>query len=110
MTPQQKAAQEAANFVADLNSVILFPLIGLLSAVALLVFIWGCAQYVINAENDQARSQGVKHITWGVIGLVVMISAWAILEIAAATFDLESELDCADDPSLSGCDAVFTLP
>jgi len=109
-SPQDQAAAEAASFVAKFNEIILFPLIALLSAVAFLVFLWGCAQYFINATNDQARQQGVKHITYGIIGLVVMLSAFAILSIAASTFGLDDELKCANDPSASGCNNVFVVP
>lgn len=109
-SPQQKAATEAASFVAKVNEVILFPLIALLTAVAFLVFVWGVAQYFINATNDQARQQGVKHMTFGIIGLVVMLSAYAILSIAAATFGLDTQLDCANDPNQGGCDSAFTIP
>ncbi len=103
MSPQQKAANEAVSFVAKLNEVIIFPFITLLSAVAFLIFLWGCAQYILNGGNEKSREQGVKHITWGIIGLVVMVTAWAILSLAAGTFGLSSELDCAKDPSGSGC-------
>jgi heme/copper-type cytochrome/quinol oxidase subunit 2 len=103
----QNAAIEAASFVDTFNQVILFPLIALLSAVAFLVFIVGCAQYFINATNDQARQQGVKHITFGIIGLVVMLSAFAILSIAANTFGLSDELECADNPSAGNCASLF---
>ena len=109
VTAQQKAAQEAASFVDTFNTVILFPLIALLSAVAFLVFIWGCAQYLINANNDQGRQQGVQHITWGLIGLFIMVAAWAILSLFAATFGLDKQLECADDPNLPGCDTAFVL-
>jgi hypothetical protein len=108
-SPQDKAAAEAAGFVAKFNEIILFPLIALLSAVAFLVFLWGCAQYFINATNDQARQQGVKHITFGIIGLVVMLSAYAILGIATNTFGLNDQLDCANNPD-SGCSSVFEVP
>lgn len=103
------AQTEAASFVATFNSVILYPTIALLAAVALLVFIWGGFEYFMNAANDQARQKGVKHITYGIIGLVVMLSAYAILSIAAATFGLDDEIDCATDPSGPGCATVFTL-
>lgn len=109
-SPQDQAAAEAASFVAKFNEIILFPLIALLSAVAFLVFLWGCAQYFINATNDQARQQGVKHITYGIIGLVVMLSAFAILSIAASTFGLDDELKCANDPSATGCGDAFVIP
>ncbi len=109
MTPQQQAAQEAANFVTRLNNAILFPLIALLSAVAFLYFLWGCAQYIMNAANDSAREEGKKHITFGLIGLVVMLSAYTILTFAVNTFGLGKTLDCADDPSRSGCGTVFKI-
>lgn len=110
MTPQQTAASEAASFVAKFNEVILFPTITLLSGVAFLVFLWGCAEYFIHANNDAARQQGVKHITWGIIGLVVMLSAFAILNIFAGTIGLNDELRCADDPTAVGCENAFVIP
>ena len=105
---QQRAAQEAASFVGILNDVVIFPLIALLSAVAFFVFLWGCAQYVFNATNDQARQQGVKHITYGIIGLIVMLSAFTILTIVATTFGLNDEMNCAADDA--GCSSAFTIP
>ena len=109
MSPQAKAASEAASFVDKLNEVIIFPFITLLAAVAFLLFIYGCAQYILNAANDKSREEGIKHITWGIIGLVVMITAWAILSLAAGTFGLNGQLDCVKDPSKSGCDQQFQV-
>ena len=110
MTPQQRATNEAVNFVGKINEIIIFPTIALLSAVAFLVFLWGCAQYFMNAANDTARQEGVKHITYGIIGLVVMLSAYAILSIATGTFGLSDQLRCANNPSAAGCDSAFTIP
>ena len=110
MSPQQKAALEASSFVDRLLDVIIFPLIGLLSGVAFLVFLWGCAQYIMNAGNDQARSQGRSHIMYGLIGLFVMVSAWALLWVATNTFGLSDQLRCADDPDAAGCADAFKLP
>ena len=110
MTPQQEAANQAARFVTTFNDVILYPTIALLSAVAFLIFLWGLSQYFFNADNEQARQQGIKHITWGIIGLVIMLSAFAILRITTATFGLDDELRCADDPSASGCEDAFLIP
>lgn len=104
---QSSAAAEAASFVETFNRVILFPTISLLSAIAFFVFLWGCFEYFMNATNDQARQKGVNHITYGIIGLVVMLSAYSILSIAAATLGLNDELDCASDSD--GCSSAFTL-
>jgi uncharacterized membrane protein YjfL (UPF0719 family) len=109
MSPQQKATAEAASFVDKFNDIILFPLIALLAAVAFFMFLVGCAEYIIHSSNDSERQTGVKHITWGIIGLVIMVSAWAILRIATGTFGLDDELKCANDPTASGCDKAFQI-
>jgi len=87
----------AYEFVQTFNDVILFPTIGLLSAVALLVFIFGAFQYVVNAADPAARAQGIKHITWSIVGLVVMLSAYTILLLFANTFGLGDELGDANE-------------
>jgi hypothetical protein len=110
MSAQQEAAAEAGKFVDKLNEVILFPTIALLTAVAFLVFLWGCFEYFINSNNEQARQQGVKHITFGIIGLVVMVSAFAILRLVLVGFALDDDLDCANDPSGRGCEKAFVIP
>ena len=108
-TPESSAAAEAARFVEKVNDIILFPLITLLTAVAFLVFLYGCARYIMGAGNEEARKKGVRHITFGIIGLIVMVSAWAILQIATATFGLDDELNCADDPNASECRGKFNI-
>ncbi len=103
------ANKEAGLFVDKLNDIILFPLIALLSGIAFLVFIYGCAVYIFNAENETARTEGKKHILYGIIGLVIMISAYGLLIIATNTFGLGKQLDCANDPTIAGCDSAFTI-
>jgi hypothetical protein len=109
MTPQQKAVDQASSFVDKINEVILFPLIALLLGVAFLVFLYGCAEYIIKSGNESARAEGIRHITWGIIGLIIMTSAWAILSLATGTFGLNDELDCANDPSSAGCTDAFSI-
>ena len=102
------AQQEAISFFEKFNKIILFPTITLLMAVAFFVFIWGCFEYFMNAENEQSRQQGARHITFGIIGLVVMVSAYAILQLAAGTFELNNELNCSTTGE--GCDSAFVIP
>jgi hypothetical protein len=109
MSPQQKAVGEAASFVDKVNEVVLFPFIALLMAVAFFVFLWGCAEYIFKSGNQAARADGIKHITFGIIGLVVMVTAWSLLSLATGTFGLGDELECANDPSGSGCTDAFKI-
>lgn len=93
MTPVQQAAKtETLAFVAKVNDFILTPLILFMVGVALLVFFYGLFEYLVKADSDDGRETGRKHIMWGLIGLFVMTSAFAILKIAVATFGLEQDL------------------
>ena len=89
---EQNAFDQTVAFVATFMEVFLAPLVLLMVAVALLVFIYGGFTYVINAENEQARDDGRRNMLYGVIGLFIMLSAYAIIWIFAATFGLEGEL------------------
>lgn len=85
----QSGVEAAHSFVGKINEVILFPLILLLTATALLVFLWGGFQYVYYAANDTKKQEGKTHMLWGVLGLLVMLSAYAILAIAANTIGVD---------------------
>lgn len=58
---------------------ILGPLVSLMVIVALIVFAWGIIEWIYGADNDEKVIQGKRHIVYGVIGLVIIFSVWAIL-------------------------------
>ncbi len=94
---------EAQDFVARVNDVILYPLITLLMGIALLIFLYGCYEYISHSAESSARETGQAHILWGIVGMVIMLVAYGILGIAAGTFGLSDELDCANNPSSPAC-------
>jgi hypothetical protein len=77
---------EAQRIVGRIESVILFPIMSFMLSLALLYFLWGAYEFVRNAESDEGRTNGKVHMMYGIIGMLVMISAMAILKIAAGTF------------------------
>jgi len=74
--------------VDQINKAILFPLIALLVALAFMVFLYAAFEFVKNADNDGARETGRLHLLYGTIGLLVMLSAYAILSVAAGSFGI----------------------
>ena len=70
-----------SQIIAAVNTNIVNPLIFLLLAVALVVFIWGIVTYFRNIDNAEERSTGLKHMIWGVVGLAIMISFKGIIVI-----------------------------
>lgn len=81
--------EAAQNLLIKIEEIILFPLITLMMAVAFLVFLYGAFEFVLHAGDESGRAKGKSHMLWGIIGLLVMVSAYAILTIATGTFGVE---------------------
>lgn len=87
----EAARATAQDFLRTFNDAILFPLISLMLAVAFLIFLYGAFEYVKSAESEFERERGRQHLMYGIIGMLVMLSAYAILAIAAGTFGIQVE-------------------
>jgi phosphatidylglycerophosphatase A len=55
------------------------PFVLLLFGVALLYFLWGVYQYMIDNSADK-RKDRQKHLISGVVGLTIMVCVWGILQ------------------------------
>lgn len=74
--------------IQGINNAIIDPLILLLFGAALAFFLWGVFQFIANADSEEGRGDGRRHILWGIIGMVIMLGVYAILRIALATFNV----------------------
>ncbi|MBI3074666.1 MAG: hypothetical protein HYY92_00415 [Parcubacteria group bacterium] len=77
------------DIIFKINDIILNPLIVLLFALALVFFLWGVFQYVVMQDSDAAHEQGRKHMFWGLIGMFIMFSVFAIMRLIAGTFGID---------------------
>ncbi len=78
---------EVASTVLYLINSVLVPLI---FAISFLVFIYGVfKQYILSKGDSAAIAQGHQIILWGIIGFVVMISLWGLVNVVANSFGLE---------------------
>lgn len=73
-------------FLENAVKLIIQPLIGLLFALALVYFLWGAAQFVLNSGESQGREKGKKAMVWGLVGLFIMTAVFGILSIITNTF------------------------
>jgi hypothetical protein len=72
-----------------INEQILNPLIVLMFALALVLFLWGATRFIWKNDSDEERRTGAQHMLWGVFGMFIMVSVWAILWIIVNTFGLD---------------------
>ena len=77
---------DITGLIDKLKTVIFNPIIRLLFAAGFVLFLWGAARYLLNADNDQERSTGARHMIWGIVGMAVMAFAQSILAVLENTF------------------------
>jgi hypothetical protein len=79
-------------FVGKISTEILNPLIALMFAVALLVFIWGVARYIWSPDDPGLRESGRKSMLWGIIGMVIMVSVFGIMRFIISSIGADPGL------------------
>jgi len=72
-------------FLIKVQDAILTPIITLLSLAAFLLFLWGIVEFIAGATNEEKRATGQQHMIWGIIGLVIIFGANAIVSLIKAT-------------------------
>ena len=74
------------NYVTCIIGNSIIPLIFTLAVVS---FIWGVVQYVINNDEEGKRAKGRDFMIWGIIALTVMVSIWGLVKIFTGLFNIE---------------------
>lgn len=80
----------AYRFVDAITTYIVNPIVGLLFAAAMVLFMWGGVQMIWGAQTEDARETGKRHLFWGIIGMFIMVSVYGLLNLLTSTFGLPS--------------------
>lgn len=82
------ATPELDAFIGTVNRVILNPLITLLFALAIVIFLWGMFEFILNQQSGEKKTDGKAHMLWGIVGITIMMSVWTILGIIMKTLNI----------------------
>lgn len=64
-------------------------LVPVLFAIAFITFFWGAFKYFIwGAENEMEKADGRKFAMWGIIGFVIILSIWGLVNLVTSTLAL----------------------
>jgi len=77
------------SFVSNVNKLIINPLIILLFGLAVVYFLYGIFEFISNGENEEKKTTGKNHMIWGIVGIVIMMGVFTILNIIMRTFNIE---------------------
>jgi heme/copper-type cytochrome/quinol oxidase subunit 2 len=76
--------------------------IAFLVALALVLFVWGVVKYIASQDDPTGRSAARSQIINGIVMLFVIISVWGLVNILAATFNLNNQATPPTVPSVPG--------
>lgn len=88
----------AGRFVA----VLIKPAILLVFTAGFFMFIWGLVEFLYKLGQGGEHKEGKDHMLWGVIGMLIMVSVYGILNLLDNTFNLNST-----NPNLTGIEKVL---
>jgi len=75
------ASSSAGVLLKKIVTAVVNPIITLFFIMALSVFTYGIFNFIRGADNEEQRRKGQEHMKWGIIGLFLMVSVFALIQI-----------------------------
>jgi len=92
---------EVNDFLDDVSSFINSTLIPLVFALALLMFIWGIFKYfILGGDDEDNREDGKKLMLWSIVGFVVMVSVFGIVNLIAGGLGFSDDENIQNIPNV----------
>lgn len=85
----QSAPITLYKLIANIEKMILNPLIILLFALALAYFLYGVFQFISKSQEEEGKVDGRRHIMWGLIGMFIMVAVFWIMNLIINTLGIK---------------------
>jgi len=63
-------------------------LVGLFLSAAIAAFFWGLVKFIWNAGDEKNLADGKQLMLWGMVGIFVIVSLWAIVGFIQVSFGI----------------------
>ena len=80
--------QAATTLIRKFEVYLINPAILVVFAAGFFLFVWGLVLFLMNIEEGGKREEGKKHMIWGIVGMLVMVSVYGIIALLNNTFGL----------------------
>ncbi|OGG76434.1 hypothetical protein A2950_00835 [Candidatus Kaiserbacteria bacterium RIFCSPLOWO2_01_FULL_55_19] len=75
-------------------------LVPVLMAIAFIVFLWGVYKYfILGAADEKSRTEGRHFSLWGIIGFIIILSMWGLVNLLMGTFGLQAGVASPPPPT-----------
>jgi uncharacterized membrane protein len=80
-------------FIGKVDTLIINPVIYFLFALAIVFFLWGVFECIKNQANGEKKNNCKEHMLWGLVGIFIMLSVWAIMSILVNTLGVSGQIN-----------------
>jgi uncharacterized membrane protein YidH (DUF202 family) len=84
-------AGKVQDFVYKVDKFIINPLILLLFGLAILIFLYGVLEFLLNQASEEKKTTGKSHMLWGIVGITIMLGVWTILGLVQRTVGIPED-------------------
>lgn len=60
-------------------------------ALAVVYFLYGVTQYIMQAGNEEKRTEARNTMIWGIVAIFVMVSVWGLVNLLQDTFGVQQD-------------------
>lgn len=75
-------AGDVVDKIAGLFNVAIY----LLVALAVVFIVWNVVMYIVKGNDSEAKKEASKSVSWGILGLAIIVSIWGLVNILVGTF------------------------
>jgi len=76
-----------------INTYVVDPIIAVIFTLGLLLFFVGIVEYLWEIKDGTTNGDGRKHLIYGLVGMLVMVSVNGIINMITNTFQLDDAVD-----------------
>ena len=77
------------HFIGKVVTLIINPLILFLFALAVVYFLYGVLEFILNQTNEEKKTSGKSHMLWGIIGITIMLGVFSIMNMLLNTLNIK---------------------
>lgn len=70
-------------------TLIIDPAILIVFAAGFFLFIWGLVEFLVAINQGGDAAEGKRHMMWGIVGMLIMVSVYGIVSLLDNTFGLD---------------------
>ncbi|HWO07127.1 MAG TPA: hypothetical protein VNM40_00930 [Candidatus Paceibacterota bacterium] len=83
------------------------PIIAVIFTLGLLMFFVGIVEFLWQIKDGKTEGDGRKHMVWGLVGMLIMVSVYGIINLIINTFDLDDAIDTSRAQNVRPADQFF---